>query len=94
MLVDMVDVIFADVAQQDQAKIVGMNAHYYLKSGGFAYISIKASCINSTTLPETVFAGEVAKLKGEAMRPLEQLTLEPYEKVRSERRASEARQVR
>src|SRR3546814_9471592 len=33
MLVGMVDTIFADVAQPDQARIVGLNAQYFLKHG-------------------------------------------------------------
>lgn len=37
----MVDTIFSDVAQPDQARIVALNAHTYLKNGGFALISIK-----------------------------------------------------
>jgi len=37
----MVDVVFADVAQPDQARIVAINAHHYLKNGGYAVISIK-----------------------------------------------------
>jgi rRNA 2'-O-methyltransferase fibrillarin len=41
MLVGMVDTIFADVAQPDQARIVGLNASYFLKPGGFCVISIK-----------------------------------------------------
>ena len=48
MLVGMVDTIFADVAQPDQARIVGINAKYFLKNGGHCVISIKASCIDST----------------------------------------------
>ena len=47
ILVDMVDVIFADVAQPDQARIVARNAEFFLKNGGHAVISIKASCIDS-----------------------------------------------
>ena len=61
----MVDVIFADVAQPDQARIVALNAHYFLKNGGHFVISIKASCIDSTAAPEAVFAREVKKLQGE-----------------------------
>ena len=34
MLVPMVDVIFSDVAQPDQARIVGLNAKYFLKNKG------------------------------------------------------------
>lgn len=41
MLVGMVDCIFADVAQPDQARIVAINAHNYLKNGGHFVISIK-----------------------------------------------------
>jgi hypothetical protein len=59
MLVPMVDVVFADVAQPDQARIVGLNAQYFLRNGGFFVISIKASCIDSTAPPEAVFAREV-----------------------------------
>ncbi|KAK8790662.1 hypothetical protein WA588_002411 [Blastocystis sp. NMH] len=80
ILVGMVDTIFADVAQPDQARIVGINAKYFLKNGGHCVISIKASCIDSTATPEAVFASEVQKLKEEKFKPLEQLTLEPYER--------------
>ena len=41
MLVPMVDTIFADVAQPDQARIVALNAQYFLKNGGHFVISIK-----------------------------------------------------
>ena len=44
MLMGMVDTIFADVAQPDQARIVALNASYFLKNGGHFVISIKASC--------------------------------------------------
>jgi len=60
--VPMVDVIFADVAQPDQARIVGLNAQYFLKNNGNFVISIKASCIDSTAPPEAVFAREVSVL--------------------------------
>ena len=49
----------ADVAQPDQARIVGINAQYFLKNSGNFVISIKASCIDSTAPPEAVFAREV-----------------------------------
>ena len=80
MLIGMVDVIFADVAQPDQARIVALNAHQFLKNSGHFVISIKANCIDSTAAPEAVFAGEVKKMKAEKMKPVEQITLEPYER--------------
>lgn len=75
MLVGMVDVIFADVAQPDQARIVGLNAHLFLKVGGGVVVSIKANCIDSTAKPEVVFANEVKKMREERIKPKEQLTL-------------------
>ena len=107
-----------------QARIVALNAHYFLKTGGHIVVSIKASCIDSTAAPEAVFQKEVRflrvfcascmrarvhcvcgslgsaswthshplipkstqnppqvkKLQEEKFKPLEQLTLEPYER--------------
>jgi rRNA 2'-O-methyltransferase fibrillarin len=80
MLVPMVDVVFADVAQPDQARIVALNAAHFLKNGGHFVISIKASCIDSTAAPEAVFAREVKKLQEGQLKPKEQVTLEPYER--------------
>lgn len=80
MLVPMVDVIFADVAQPDQARIIALNAHQFLKNGGHIVISIKANCIDSTVEASKVFAREVKKMQEEKIKPQEQLTLEPYER--------------
>jgi rRNA 2'-O-methyltransferase fibrillarin len=80
MLLSTVDVIFADVAQPDQARIVGVNAHQFLKVGGHAVISIKANCIDSTRPAPMVFQTEVQKLREERFKPIEQITLEPYER--------------
>ena len=80
MLLSTVDVIFADVAQPDQARIVLLNAEYFLKNEGHVVISIKASCVDSTVAPEAVFAQEVGFLRKQKFKPLEQVTLEPYER--------------
>jgi len=80
MLVGMVDTLFADVAQPDQARIVALNAQYFLRNGGHFVMSIKANCIDSTAPAEVVFAREVKKLQEEQFKPSEQLTLEPYER--------------
>lgn len=78
MLVGMVDCIFSDVAQPDQARIVALNAQMFLKVNGWFIISIKANCVDSTAAPEAVYASEIEKLKKDNLRPKEQLTLEPY----------------
>jgi len=80
MLVPMVDCLFADVAQPDQARILAVNAHYYLKNGGGFVISIKANCIDSTAPAEHVFAQEVQELRKQLFKPKEQISLEPYER--------------
>jgi len=80
MLLSTVDVIFADIAQPDQARIVAHNAHSFLKEGGHAVISIKANCIDSTVPSDVVFENEVGKLRKEMFKPIEQITLEPYER--------------
>ncbi|XP_056852328.1 rRNA 2'-O-methyltransferase fibrillarin 2 [Raphanus sativus] len=80
MIVGMVDVIFADVAQPDQARIVALNSSFFLKTGGHFVISIKANCIDSTVPAEAVFQSEVKKLQQEQFKPAEQVTLEPFER--------------
>merc|ERR1712225_174169 len=62
MLVPMVDVVFADVAQPDQARIVAINSHMFLKNGGHFMISIKANCIDST-VEAAVVVGEYRAAK-------------------------------
>jgi rRNA 2'-O-methyltransferase fibrillarin len=80
MLVSMVESIFADVAQPDQARIVALNARLFLKSQSGVVPSMKANCIDSTAAPEAVFASETQKLRAEGIKPREQLTLEPFER--------------
>ncbi|KAK9103672.1 hypothetical protein Sjap_020926 [Stephania japonica] len=62
------------------ARILALNASYFLKNGGHYVISIKANCIDSTVPADAVFASEVNKLRQDQLRPLEQITLEPYER--------------
>jgi rRNA 2'-O-methyltransferase fibrillarin len=80
MLLDMVDVVFADVAQPDQARIVGLNAQYFLKAGGHCVISIKASCIDSTSDPVAVYTQEIKNLQAHGFKCRQYSTLEPYER--------------
>jgi len=76
----LVDTIFMDVAQPDQARILALNAFHFLKNGGGFVISVKANCIDSTANAEEVFASEVAKMKKDGLKPKEQVTLEPFER--------------
>lgn len=80
LLCGMVDVVFSDVAQPDQTKIVCVNAQHYLKAGGHLVMSIKASCIDSTKESSIVFAEEIEKLQQDHFKPVEKLSLEPFER--------------
>ncbi|KAG4128843.1 hypothetical protein ERO13_D09G043254v2 [Gossypium hirsutum] len=62
------------------ARILALNASYFLKAGGHFVISIKANCIDSTVPAEAVFQSEVKKLQQEQFKPFEQVTLEPFER--------------
>ncbi|XP_052183695.1 rRNA 2'-O-methyltransferase fibrillarin 2 isoform X2 [Diospyros lotus] len=62
------------------ARILALNASNFLKAGGHFVISIKANCIDSTVPAEAVFAQEVKKLQAEQFKPIEQVTLEPFER--------------
>ncbi len=80
MVCGMVDVIFSDVAQPDQARIIIINAQHYLKNGGGFVFSIKANCIDSTAEPAAVFAAQIQELRQAGFKVKEQVTLEPYER--------------
>nr|CCC93873.1 putative fibrillarin [Trypanosoma congolense IL3000] len=80
MLLPMVDCIFMDVAQPDQARILALNAQAFLKNGGHYVISIKANCIDSTLDASVVIASELDKLRKDRLKPLEQASLEPFER--------------
>lgn len=79
-IMEMVDFVFADVAQPDQSRIMAINCKHYLKNGGIFMETVKASCIDSTASPETVFTAEVAKLKQEGLKPKKYITLDPYQR--------------
>lgn len=53
MLTKKVDMIFADITQPDQTRVVALNVHTFLWNGGHCD-SITAKRIASTTLPEAV----------------------------------------
>ncbi|KAJ6417637.1 hypothetical protein OIU84_001093 [Salix udensis] len=63
-----------------QARILALNASYFLKAGGHLVISIKANCMDSTVPADAVFESEVKKMVQEQLKPSEQVTLEPFER--------------
>lgn len=78
MIVPMVDCLFADVAQPDQARIFALNAEFYLKNNGYFMICIKASCVNSTIPEQQVYERETQQLREAGLIPEEQVDLNEY----------------
>ncbi len=79
-VVEMVDGIYADVAQPDQAAIVADNAEYFLKDGGYLLLAIKARSIDVTKEPSEVYKREINTLKERGFEIQDVVHLEPYDK--------------
>jgi fibrillarin-like pre-rRNA processing protein len=79
-LVAGIDLVYCDVAQVEQAKILSDNSDKYLKTGGSVMIAVKSRSIDVTKSPSEVFKGEVQILEDRGFKVLEIVRLEPYEK--------------
>jgi fibrillarin-like pre-rRNA processing protein len=77
--VEHVDLVFQDVATDDQAEIIIRNCERFLNPKGFAILSIKARSIDVTKPPREIYRQELAKLE-KHFEILEKLELDPYEK--------------
>lgn len=77
---EMVDAIYCDVAQPEQAKLLVDNAGYYLRKGGKVMIAIKARSVDVTMDPAQVFRQEVKVLEEASFKVADMKHLEPYEK--------------
>ena len=77
--IEHVDLVFQDVATDDQAEIIIRNSERFLKPGGFAMLSIKSRSIDVTKPPKEIYRREIAKLE-KHFQILEKLELDPYEK--------------
>ena len=79
-LVTPVDVIYSDVAQPEQAKILADNAKVFLKPAGSVLMAIKSRSVDVTMQPADVFKQEIQILQTRGFRIVQTLKLEPYEK--------------
>jgi fibrillarin-like pre-rRNA processing protein len=78
--VEQVDVIYSDVAQPEQAKILADNADLFLKEKGAALMAIKSRSVDVTMEPSDVFKQEIEILRKRNFRMIQTVRLEPYEK--------------
>ena len=79
-LVEMVDIIYADIAQPDQAAIVSENARFFLRYGGYLLMAVKARSIDVTMEPSEVYRIEIEVLKSNGFEILDVVHLEPFDK--------------
>jgi fibrillarin-like pre-rRNA processing protein len=75
-----VDIIYCDIAQPEQAKILADNADIYLKKQGYVMIAIKSRSIDVTQAPTAIFRKEEKLLQMRGFKILEKIRLEPFEK--------------
>lgn len=76
-----VDVIYCDIAQPEQAKILADNADLFLKRGGWIMLAVKAQSIDVTKEPDEVYRREVKVLENRGFNIIDVVHLEPYDKA-------------
>jgi fibrillarin-like pre-rRNA processing protein len=79
-VVSVVDLIYCDVAQPEQAKLLADNADYFLKENGSIILMIKSRSIDAVKAPSEVFEREVKILKSRRFKITDLIRLEPYDK--------------
>jgi fibrillarin-like pre-rRNA processing protein len=79
-LVAPVDVIYSDVAQPQQGKLLADNADLFLKPKGHVLIAIKSRSVDVTMEPQDVFKQEMNVLIKRNFEVMQTIRLEPYER--------------
>ncbi len=79
-LTTLVDVIYADIAQPEQATIVNSNARLFLKNDGYLYLAIKARSVDVTKEPDEVYKHEIEVLKRGGFEIIDVVHLDPFDK--------------
>ena len=75
-----VDVIYSDVAQPQQSKLLADNADLFLKPNGHVLIAIKSRSVDVTMEPRDVFKQEISVLINRNFEVMQTIRLEPYER--------------
>ena len=73
-----VDVVYCDIAQQNQTDIAIINCKMYLKKNGYLLLIIKTRSIDTTKNPKDIIHEEMNKLKD--FRIIQKIDLYPYDK--------------
>ncbi len=76
-MVPIVDIIYQDIAQREQASIAIRNAELFLKKDGFLILMIKSRSIDSSKKTGEVINSEIRKLE-DYFKVMELIKLEPF----------------
>jgi len=74
-----IDVIYCDIAQPEQAKVLADNADMLLKEDGWVMLAVKAQSIDVTKPPSEVYQMEAKVLRNRGFRVEQTVDLEPYD---------------
>ncbi|NWF95385.1 MAG: fibrillarin-like rRNA/tRNA 2'-O-methyltransferase [Candidatus Thorarchaeota archaeon] len=80
LLTGTVDVVYQDVAQPDQARILSDNLRTFCSFGSWGMIAIKARSIDSASDASQVIDREITNLDLLGLEVVEEVNLEPFEK--------------
>jgi len=75
-----VDVVYCDVAQQDQTDIAIQNSQTYLKAEGSIFLIVKTRSIDVIANPKIVVRDQVRKLEENEFSIEQVINLEPFDK--------------
>jgi len=79
-LVELVDGIYADIAQPEQAAIVARNASFFLRKRGYLLLAIKARSIDVTLEPSEVYRREIETLRNNGFDIVDVVHLDPFDR--------------
>jgi rRNA 2'-O-methyltransferase fibrillarin (EC 2.1.1.-) len=80
LMVGMVNGLYADVAQPEQADIVNRNARLFLEDGGYLLLAIKARSIDVTREPSDIYLREMKKLAQGGFEIIDVVHLDPFDR--------------
>ena len=80
IIVPIVDIVYQDISQRNQAEIFIENINRYLKEDGIGVIMVKARSIDVSLKPEKAFDLVCLKLEKSGFKILNKLELKPFEK--------------
>jgi fibrillarin-like pre-rRNA processing protein len=78
LIPEQVDLIYQDVAQPEQSKLLVDNIQTFLKPGGAFYIAIKSRSIDVTIEPEIIFQKEKAILEKSGCKVVDMRDIAPF----------------